>query len=347
MPDGSHRYIKIFFFLLLLTAAGFFVYTIGEIVRLLIIAALLAYILDPIATGLESRGLNRLGATAIVFLGIGVALYMLASFVMPALVREIQNLQASGSMSQTSVIVSDLEKFINQKLVFLGMQEIDLAAKIEEAKRGVSEQLLGQLVTGVVPFVTQAVAIPFIIFFLLKDGRGMMKTLLSMVPNRYFEFSLNLIYKMDLHLGAYLRGQFLDALIFGILSTLAMWILNVKYFFFVGVFAGLANLIPYVGPLAGGALACVITVLTTGDLSRVLYVVLAFAGAKLVDDSIVQPLVVAKSVDMHPLVVLIVVIVGGQFFGIMGMLLSVPFAGFAKVVIEESGRMIRRYKLAL
>ncbi len=344
MSDLSTRYTKIFFILLLLTAAGFFLFAIGEIVRLLIIAALLAYILDPIATGLESRGLSRLAATGIVFVGIGLAIYAFGFFVVPALIREIQNLQASASMNQTSAIVSELQTYINQKLAFFGMQGIDLAERIREAKSGVSERLLGYVVAQAVPFVTQAVALPFVIFFLLKDGREMKKTLLAVVPNRYFEFSLNLIYKMDMQLGSYLRGQFLDAFIFGILSTLAMWILDVKYFFFIGIFAGLANLIPYVGPLAGGILASVMTILTTGDLSRLLYVVLAFIIVKLVDDSIIQPIVIAKSVDMHPLLVLLVVIIGGEFFGVMGMLLSVPVAGFAKVVIRESRIVLRRYR---
>jgi len=347
MAEGSRRYVKIFLILLFLAGVVFFLFAIGEIVRLLIVAALLAYILDPVATWFESRGLSRLAATAVVFLGIGLAGYLFVSLVVPALVGEIQNLQASSSANQTSVIVSDLQKFLNEKLAYLGMQGIDLDAKIQDAKRTVSEQLLGVLVTQAVPLIAHMVAIPFVIFFLLKDGREMKKTFLSMVSNKYFEFFLNLIYKMDLQLGAYLRGQFIDATIFGVLSTLAMWILNVKYFFFIGIFAGLANLIPYVGPIAGGVLASVLTVLTTGDISRVLYVIVAFALAKLVDDSVVQPLVIAKSVDMHPLMVLLVVIIGGEFFGILGMVLSVPCAGFAKVAVEESRMMMRRYKFSL
>jgi len=346
VADTSGRYIKLFFLLAALTAAGFFLYAIGELVRLLIIAALLAYILDPVAAELESRGLSRLTATGIVFLLIGVAMFFFGFFIVPALVREIQNLQESTSANQASVIVTDLQKFLNQKLSSLGLQEIDLSSKIQDAKHGVGDQFLGYLLTQAVPFIAQMVIVPFIIFFLLKDGRAMRKAVISVIPNRYFELSLNLLYRMDQQLGFYLRGQFLDAVIFGILSTLALWILNVKYFLFIGIFAGLANLIPYVGPLAGVALASSITILTTGDIARVAYVILAFASIKLIDDSIVQPVVIARSVDMHPLMVLLVVIIGGQFFGVMGMLLSVPTAGFLKVIFQASRTIIRRYKFS-
>jgi putative permease len=344
MADASGRYIKVLLVLLLLAGAAAFLFAIGDIVRLLVISALLAYILDPLATELESTGMSRLAATGIVFLGIGAAMYLIGFFVIPALIAEIQNLQSSATGDQTSAMLSSIERYINGKLGFFGIRQIDLARRIQQAKLDVSEQILGQVVTNAVPFITHTIAIPFVIFFLLKDGRELKKALLSVVPNRYFEFSLNLTYKMDRQLGFYLRGQFTDALIFGVLSTLAMWILGVKYFMFIGIFAGLANIIPYVGPLAGGLLASIMTVLTTGDLSRVISVIVAFAIIKLIDDAIIQPLVIARSVDMHPLLVLLAVIIGGQFFGVIGMILSVPFVGFVRVAFVESRMIMRRYK---
>lgn len=344
MAESSSRYLKLFFLLLFLAGAVVFLFAIGELLRLFIIAALLAYILDPIATELESRGLSRLAATGIVFVLIGFSMYVFGFFVVPALVSEIQNLQSSTSANQASAIVEDLQRYINQKLSMLGMQEIDLGSKIQEVKHNISDQLLGYLLVQAVPFIMQMVIVPFIIFFLLKDGRSMRKAVISLIPNRYFELTLNLLFRMDQQLGFYLRGQFLDALIFGILTTLALWILNVKYFLFIGIFAGLANLIPYAGPLAGVTLASTMTILTTGDITRVAYVILAFAAIKLIDDSVIQPVVIARSVDMHPLVVLMAVLIGGQFFGVMGMLLSVPFTGFLKVIIQASRTILRRYR---
>jgi len=346
MPE-NHRFRRtIMWIAIVAIAAALLIYAMGEVVRLLIIAALLAYILDPVTTFLESKGLSRTWATVVVFIGIVSALALGLLLMYPVVTREIQSLQTTDSASRTTEIFSKLETSIKERLGFLGLENMNLNEKAQELKGKVGEKLIVFFVTDFVSLVAHLVAIPFMIFFLLKDGREMKKLLISRVPNRYFEFSMNLIYRMDRHLGNYLRGQFLDAFSFGLLAAIALMVLQVKYAVFLGAFAGLANLIPYVGPIAGGLLSAVVTVLDTGDLAKVGYVVLAFALVKLADDAIIQPLTVAKSVEMHPLLVLLVIIIGGQAFGILGMLLSVPVVGFTKIILEEGITAYRKYRFA-
>jgi len=147
-------------------------------------------------------------------------------------------------------------------------------------------------------------------------------------------------------MGNFLRGQCLDGIIFGLLTSFAMWLLNVKYFMFIGVFAGMANLIPYLGPFAGAALAVVDVLLTSSDPSRVLAVLVAFSAVKLLDDAFIQPLIVARSVRMHPLIVLLAILIGGHFFGVLGMLLAVPVAGFMKVAFDAGLLLFRKYRFS-
>jgi len=154
-----------------------------------------------------------------------------------------------------------------------------------------------------------------------------------------------ILHKTDQQLGGYLRGQFFDALIIGVLSIIALWILDVKYFMLIGIFAGLANMIPYVGPLVGGTAAVLVVLMDGGGGLEVLLVFAAFAAIQLTDNVLVQPLVVAKSVDLHPLIVIFAVIIGGQFFGILGMLLAVPVTGIIKVLISELYLGVRKYNL--
>ena len=82
--------------------------------------------------------------------------------------------------------------------------------------------------------ITGMVLIPFIVFFLMKDGRRFKQAFVSIMPNRYFEFTLYLFYKLNIQIGNYLRGQLLDAIIVGIFSIFALWLLGVKYFFIIG-----------------------------------------------------------------------------------------------------------------
>jgi len=333
--------IPLFFicvFAILLVLAG--------IARLVIIAALLAYILDPLVTTLELRGMTRRLATVVLLLLFGIVLGVAACVLVPVLMYQVQSLQSGSVLEHTSSAISRLETLIRIKLGFLGLQEIDLLEKIQEAKRYLGGRVADFLIQDGASLAVHAVFIPFIMFFLLTDGRKMKKDFLRLIPNRYFEFVLYLLYKMDLQLGNYLRGQFADAVVFGVLTTTALWLLKIKYFLFIGAFAGLANLIPLVGPIAGVVPAVVVAVLDTGDVVRGGYVVLAFVVLKLIDDTVVQPLVVGRSVNLHPMLVAISILVGGQMFGILGMLLAVPCAGFLKVVLSESIATFQKYRFS-
>ena len=333
---------------LLLLFAGAFatLLVVAGIARLVIISALLAYILDPLVMTLELRGLTRTLATVVLLLLIGFVVVVAGYLLVPVLVDQVQSLQSGSVFKQTSLAISRLETIIRNKLGFLGLQEINLLEKIQEAKSYLGGRIADFLIQDAASLAVHAVFIPFIMFFLLKDGRKMKKDFVRLIPNRYFEFVLYLLYKMDLQLGNYLRGQFADAVVFGVLTTTVLWLLNIKYFLFIGAFAGLANLIPFVGPIAGVLPAVVVAVLDTGDVVRGGYVVLAFVVLKLLDDTVVQPLVVGKSVNLHPMLVAVAILIGGQMFGILGMLLAVPCAGFLKVVLGESIATFQKYRFS-
>jgi predicted PurR-regulated permease PerM len=259
-------------------------------------------------------------------------------------IAQVQNLQSSQNAEQTSGVILRLETMIHQKFGFLGFSDLNLNEKIHALGVYLGAKAGDFLVNEGFTLVVYGVAIPFIVFFLLKDGRELKKQFISIVPNRYFEFALDLVYKMDVQLGNYLRSQFTDAVAFGVLSTLVLWFLGVKYFIFIGPFAGLANLIPYVGPVAGALPAVAVSLFETGDVTQAVQVIVAFIALKLMDDILIQPLLVAKGVNLHPLLVLIAIIVGGELFGILGMLLAVPTTGFVKVVLQESIVTLKKYR---
>jgi putative permease len=344
MKTQVARWIKPVFILTFLVFSVVVLFVVAGLAELLVIGALLAYILDPLATILESRGLSRASATALIFFLLVAAMAALLGLTIPRLATEVQRLQSGAYATETGAIIARVQALLRDKLAFLGMGNIDLAEEVQQFRTTATEKLVEYIVKEGPTLIAHLVAIPFIVFFLIKDGRELKKTVISLVPNRYFEFALNLLFKMDLQLGNFLRGQFLDALIFGILTTVALWILDIPYFLVLGAFAGLANLIPYAGPIVGGLASVLVTVVYCADMSRVVYVIIAFILAKLIDDAVIQPVVVAKSVDIHPLVVLLVIIIGGSFFGVLGMLLAVPAMGFLKVAVEETVKTVRKYQ---
>jgi predicted PurR-regulated permease PerM len=264
---------------------------------------------------------------------------------LPLFAAQISGLRQGLNPEQAGLVISRFEEFLMPYLSFLGIKELDLLGRTQTGMASAGDWVINHVLDAA-SLVTNLILIPFIVFFFLKDGREFKKGFVSLVPNRYFEFTLYLFYKLHAQVGNYLRGQFIDAIIVGTMAVFALWVIDVKYFFLIGIFAGLANLIPYFGPIAGAVLALVVSILQTGSLEKVFYVILAFTIIKLLDDAVVQPVVVARSVHMHPLTVLLAVLIGGKLFGILGMLLTVPVVGFIKVVVHEGILNYRRYRTA-
>jgi len=242
--------------------------------------------------------------------------------------------------------VNSLEKFdlmLKERFPFLVNIPIDIPNELNKILIGFTDSALS-LIMDLFSIITTFIIIPFAVFFILKDGLKLKKGFIRLIPNKYFEMTLNIMHKTDQQLGGFLRGQFIDASIIGLLATVALWILGVDYFALIGVFAGLTNLIPYVGPLMGAIMAVTVVIIKGGSTTLIILVAVAFALIQLTDNILVQPLVVAKNVDLHPLSVLLVVIIGGQFFGILGMLLAVPAISIIKVLSVELYKGVKKYR---
>jgi len=344
MDSSTGRFFRLIISILILVVAGWLIVSLSSTITILIIAALIAYILDPLASYFEARGLSRAQATIIIFIAIAAITAAFFSFLLPPFISELHTIEKGLSSGASNQFFNNMEDWVVKQIPIVTKENLDFQHRLSEMVRGLSNSFFA-ILGSVVSIVTTLVIIPFAVFFLLKDGPHMKKELVSMIPNRHFERVLNLIYKTDLQLGGYLRGQFFDALIIGLLSTIALLILDVPYFILIGMFAGMANMIPYVGPLTGAVAAILIVVLNGGSGNIILLVALAFIVIQLLDNVLVQPLVVAKSVDLHPLLIIFAVIIGGQFFGILGMLLAVPATGMIKVLITEFYSSTRSYNM--
>jgi putative permease len=338
------RFLRFLVILFFIAVIGWLLYNLREIITILIIASLISYILDPIASYLEARGLSRIFATTIIFLTIFLILLVGGWLVIPGFFNELFTLQTRLADGGTDDFIQTIESFIKDKITFIDVDTLNLKEKVDTVLAGLADQLL--LILGnAFSIISVIVIIPFIVFFLLKDGRNMKKRFIFYVPNRYFEMTLNVLHKIDQQLGGYLRGQFTEAFVVGLLSVIALWLLDVPYFILIGVFAGLANMIPYVGPVAGAVPAIAVTLVDGGDNTRVIYIISAFTIVQLIDNVLLQPMVLSKSVNLHPLIIVLAILIGGSFFGLLGMLLAVPAAGIIKVTSSELYDGIKKFHI--
>ena len=149
-----------------------------------------------------------------------------------------------------------------------------------------------------------------------------------------------------MQLGNYLRGQLIASSVVALLSIAALWLLKVDYFVLIGLFAGLMNMIPYLGPATGATVAALVSVVTTGNFDTVLPIIVAFVIIQAVDNVGVSPLVLARNIKLHPLLILLTLILAGKFFGFLGLLLAVPVTAVFKVLVQETVANLRSYRLA-
>jgi putative permease len=312
----------------------------------IIVSVLLVYLLDPLVTRLESTGIHRILAILILFAVIGLLLFFVLRQLLPMVGHQLAQIVDAARDSRLENFVAQQRALLAEKFPIL--QNSQVAERLNQEISAFVERFVSRtlaFVVGMFSAITTVVVIPFFTFFLLKDGRRMRKLIIAMVPNRYFEMALILLHKTSLQLGNYIRGQLIVAAAVGTLCTLALYLLDVPYFLFIGAIAGLANMIPYFGPIVGGVPAVIVGFIDKGTFGIVIAIIIAFASIQLLENVLISPFVVARSVNLHPLAVILVILAGGSLLGIMGMLLAVPVTSIIKVTVEELIWGLRNYKL--
>ncbi len=202
-------------------------------------------------------------------------------------------------------------------------------------------ELIGSLISG----ITFAVIVPFVVFFLLSEGRSLKRGLIELVPNRHFELALNLFYRIDKQLGGFIRGVIIYALIVAGLSMLGLYLIGLRYYIVIGVFAGLASMILYFGAIMGVTLGSAAAMFQHQTPEAVPPVLAVFLVIHLLDGVFISPMVMARHVDLHPVAVVFVLLIGGELLGVVGMLIAVPLTAILKVSIRTVYQSLRTYSV--
>lgn len=338
-------FLKTTAILLALLAAIWIVFYSSIVLIPLILSILLSILLNPLVVRFEGRGLNHTTAVVLVMALITMALVVALAFLAPAIAHELKALGQLVNNETPATLLEKLKTLLHRHLPWL--QNLGITNQILGWAEKFIYSLLNrsiQLLPSIIAMVIALVLIPFMTFFLLKDGRRLKKSLIQVLPNRYFEMTISLIHKIDCQLGSYIRGQMLVSLCIGILAIIALAILKVPYFFLIGSAAGLANMIPYFGPIVGAIPAVILNVIDKGSARAALSVIAAFLIIRLIDDTLVSPNILGHSLKIHPLLVVIAIFTGGEMFGIMGLLLCIPAVGIAKVTIQELAWNFKHYR---
>ncbi len=318
----------------------------------LIVAGLFFYFLVGIVDFLEKRlkGKRTL-AVAITLIGLVLIFTLVFSILGPVLGEQITSLVNSmpsiaKEFQKQAFAVRDT--LLQNEFFARFMEENDeMFRNLTTNITSYLGDLFGNIASSfgqVVGFVTSAVitivVIPFMLLYMLLDGKRLPDAIVKLLPSSYEKETRHILHDMHETVRSYVNAQLLVAFFVGITSLIGLWIIDVDYAILLALFMMVTNIIPYVGPFLGAAPAVVVAFIQ--DPIKVLWVIVVIIIVQQIESNVISPLIQGKSLKVHPLTIIIVLLVAGNLAGIIGMLIAVPFYAVAKTVVQN---IVHIYKL--
>ncbi|MCY4643106.1 MAG: AI-2E family transporter [Bacteriovoracales bacterium] len=301
----------------------------------LLVAFILSRILRPLIPIFNKLGIGINLSLVFIFFGIGIfLLYPIIKFA-PAIQGEIEKFQ---------YYIPKIEQFVEvQYGTFqsalkrrLGIElPLSLTTSSISYDNDVLKSFLLKLPNVLASLLEWFLLLPLFLFFLLRDGPSIKRKFFKFVPNILFEKGYYLVSQFSKQVGGYIAAKSIEAAIIGIIITFGLLLMDVRFAFILGVIAAITNIVPYLGPILGLIPAAIIGLIDYGMGPSFGAIIALYVVANIIDLAFVFPILVSRIVNLHPALVLVSVIIGSQYMGIAGMIVSIPLTASLKLVFEE------------
>ena len=299
-----------------------------------IIAAFIAYLLYPIINFLDRQQIHKGLAVLIIYIlffgGAAFLLYRVYPLVIQQMNDLIENIPQFVNMYESSI------NYIYSYTSFLPETFHDRIDELIIRLEDTLDQLVSRLVNGFTHFfdmILIVTVIPVLVFYYIKDYQGMKHLIKRFIPVRLHTRVKRMVLAIDKSLGGYLRGLFFVSSIVALMTLLAFKFLQVPYALLLAILIGLTNIIPYFGPIIG-AVPAVMIAYTISPL-HALYVVIVLFIVQIIEGNFLSPFIMGKNIRIHPVMIIFALLLGGQLFGIIGMIIAVPVAAILKVIVKH------------
>ncbi len=336
------RFVKFLFLGLILFLVFFILFGIKELIFPIMIAYLIALFLNPIVYFFESSGIPRFFSVILTFLVLILFIYISIYLILPFFIAEINK-----TIDLIKYIIEKLpetvEKLKNQYSFLFPENEfpqLELKWIIDFIYNPIKKIPIFDLIPNIFTFI---IITPILIFIFLLEGDEIYQYLISFVPNRFFEMTIMITYNIRNSIVSYLKGLSIQILIVGVICISGLWIIDVPYAIVLGSFAALTNTIPYIGPVIG--FIPILTVTAIANISLVPFSILVFGIAQIVDNVFTQPVILARSVNVHPIIGILALITFQKWLGWIGMLIAIPLAGIIVMTIQIMYKSLKAFDI--
>lgn len=339
--------------LIVLAVFGWALLKISVIFPPLVLALLIIYLLNPIVNRLEARRVPRLWGTLLAYVVVLAVVTLTVIALSPLIARQAEQFSADWPEFKEQIVVSvdELAASIEDRTdvsidttdlhCLLDVQvETTSEARCDEVTENLREQVVGSvervtaLGSSVLHIVLIFVLAPLLALYLLIDLPDLQRDVLNLIPESHRTEVADLASKVGRTVGGFFRGQLLVALTVGVMSTLGFLLIDLKFALAIGAIAGFTNLIPLVGPFIGGGLGVIVGTVTDNAATGLKAALVALVVQQ-VDNHVISPNIMKRTVQLHPVTVMLSLLAGGTLAGFWGVLLGVPTVAVVKLVASH------------
>lgn len=319
---------------------GWLLYLLSPILSPFLTAILLAYMGDPVVDKLEEWKVSRTNGVLITFFILTLIFVIAALVLIPALVHQIDELITllpSWIAWFRDVAAPYVENKLGVELIQFDWAE--LTQKLDWSKTtDVVKAILANMTRSslaVLAIVGNIVLIPVVTFYLLRDWDLLVERISSLIPRYYITTSTDLAKQCHETLGAFFRGQLLVMLALSAIYTVGLMMMGLDLGVLIGLLAGLASIVPYLGAAVGIGAGLLAAFFQFGDILHLVLVVVVFVVGQALEGTVLTPKLVGDRIGLHPVAVIFAVMAGGQLFGFVGILLALPAAAVIMVLLRR------------
>lgn len=309
----------------------------------ILLSLIVTFLLDPLVLFFERAQISRTASIfAVYFILLALCLLLLTLIGPPNWHSMLDALRADFPRYIARVLeyLNGLLDSLHKQFPFLG--NYDISGRFRQWAQDFLGLILLQTPRSAMRIGSLFLLVPLFSFFFLRDSRRIMRGLIALTPNRYFEMVLDIYDHVSWQLAHFIRGRILEALIIGIVVWLGLSVTDIRYAPLLGAIAGITNLVPYVGPIIGMVPGLVIALVDLGAGAQFwwIFCVYLLIAQVILDNFILIPVLISRVSNLHPLWVILAIVMGGKLYGVLGMIIGVPIASAIKIALIE----IRHYR---
>lgn len=334
-------FISIIMLLFIIVFVYVFRSKISRILSPIFLGFAIAYLVNPLVKKLQRKKIPSSASIILVYLFLILSFIAITIYIIPELINNTKEL-----IVIVPEMVSSYQEFVNNILSNIRsnnwsldikdiiFNEIDAAAIIiQNYIVNILKNITSKLVNSI-RFIVNFILALVIAFYFIRDSQYFRSNILSLTPKKWRKNILQAGRDINEVLSNFIGGQLLTALIVGVLEFVGLILVRVKYPMVLGILGGISNIIPYFGPLIGAVPAIAVALLDSPQ--KALWTAIVFIVVQQIDNALICPKIIQGKVGLHPVITLITVLAGGEFFGITGMMLAVPSVAIIKALLKRT-----------